>query len=564
MNVSILFLKKHFLGFIILTILSCFIFFGCQKNIKSSDTLIREITINVDGKIFVGEINFYNNSIFINLPYGTFERIVVSEIILASKAATSNLVEGSNVNIGDNKIIITAENGSQANYILTITSNSAAKAKVIARDAAIDSAAIGQITDAGVSPITAYGHLYSDSLNNDALNLSGDNNLINKTVFTNPISIYGIFTSNLDNLIDNTTYYVKAYVTNAAGTSYSKSINVIKTISGNRSMSGGNIIMSGDNIVMSGDNIAMSGVATMLWNEVTGGANWSIRRGFSIFSLNNHLWILGGYRVTSERYNDVWRSESGVSWTSEMTTGIWSKRREMGYILHNNKMWIVGGYTTSHRDEVYSSNNGIEWDRLTNSFNLDPKGSYDGYRGKRGMAVVSFSGALWVLGGENRDNSGTYLDSAVFKSITGDNWELLTSGANWHPRYLHRALVYDDKIWIMGGNDGSSLLNDVWSSSDGINWEQHTPVGSSWGERDNFGAIVFDNKIWVIGGDSGGTRHNDVWSSSDGINWALETQNASWSARAEFGVVVHNNKIWIMGGNNGSSNFNDVWYYEEE
>ncbi len=44
---------------------------------------------------------------------------------------------------------------------------------------------------------------------------------------------------------------------------------------------------------------------------------------------------------------------------------------------------------------------------------------------------------------------------------------------------------------------------------------------AGWAGRVNFGAVVFDNKMWVMGGSKGGTLLNDVWYTS-GYNRLLK------------------------------------------
>jgi YD repeat-containing protein len=70
-------------------------------------------------------------------------------------------------------------------------------------------------------------------------------------------------------------------------------------------------------------------------------------------------------------------------------------------------------------------------------------------------------------------------------------------------------------MWIFGGFDGvPGLLNDVWSSVDGIDWvESNSLAGwSAWG---NHASVVFNEAVWVLGGDdvSLGSK-NDVWRGS--------------------------------------------------
>lgn len=77
----------------------------------------------------------------------------------------------------------------------------------------------GTITGTGGSQITAYGHCWSTSenptINDQHTNLG----------MTDKI---GAFTSTIENLMANTTYYVRAYATNAQGTSYGEQ-TIIKT-----------------------------------------------------------------------------------------------------------------------------------------------------------------------------------------------------------------------------------------------------------------------------------------------------------------------------------------------
>jgi hypothetical protein len=121
----------------------------------------------------------------------------------------------------------------------------------------------------------------------------------------------------------------------------------------------------------------------------------------------------------------------------------------------------------------------------------------------------------------------------------------------------HTSVVFDNKIWVIGGFDNNWFYkNDVWYSSDGINWTLATS-SAPWSGRAGHTSVVFDNKIWVIGGfDDSWPPKNDVWYSSDGINWTLATDTAPWSERYGHTSVVFDNKIWVIGG----YLFQDVWY----
>ncbi len=54
--------------------------------------------------------------------------------------------------------------------------------------------------------------------------------------------------------------------------------------------------------------------------------------------------------------------------------------------------------------------------------------------------------------------------------------------------------------------------------------------------------------MWVMGGSGSGKNLNDVWYSTDGINWTEATASAAWSARNDHVVLAYDDKMWVMGG----------------
>ena len=166
--------------------------------------------------------------------------------------------------------------------------------------------------------------------------------------------------------------------------------------------------------------------------------------------------------------------------------------------------------------------------------------------------------------------------------------EVKAEGEKWSARWGHTSVVFQGKIWVMGGRD-KKYLNDVWSSADGANWTESTPPGDAtkdtdggdgkaanwWTARRTHTSVVFKDKIWVLGGrDSTGTL-NDVWSSADGSTWTESTPPGNarkitsgtgknwWGARFAHTSVVFppdrtGKRIWVMGGTI-IDRFNDVW-----
>lgn len=169
---------------------------------------------------------------------------------------------------------------------------------------------------------------------------------------------------------------------------------------------------------------------------------------------------------------------------------------------------------------------------------------------------VVFNDKMWVIGGRN----------AVYEQGTSEVWSS-TDGATWAPESVgslaptrqHSSVVYTTgivpKIWVIGGQSSGSGggTNEVWNSSDGVTWND---MGQA-----NFlphyqhASVVFNGKMWVIGGNVkvGGneTPTNEVWHSTDGKAWtevALNGGTPFFPPRIGHITLAHNGKIWVIGG----------------
>ncbi|MFT7600505.1 MAG: hypothetical protein ACI8TP_003448 [Acidimicrobiales bacterium] len=140
-----------------------------------------------------------------------------------------------------------------------------------------------------------------------------------------------------------------------------------------------------------------------------------------------------------------------------------------------------------------------------------------------GSAPVVFDGKMWLLGrwGENWE-AGSH--DQIWSSVDGETW-LYQGRAPWDPRHEGGVAVFNDRIWMVGGdNNQGHYQNDVWSSADGLEWEK-VADDVPWGGRATHLTTVFDDRLWVMGGqrinaleENPGPKlaFNDVWSRADG------------------------------------------------
>jgi hypothetical protein len=140
----------------------------------------------------------------------------------------------------------------------------------------------------------------------------------------------------------------------------------------------------------------------------------------------------------------------------------------------------------------------------------------------------------------------------------------------WGPRSNPSVFVFHDKLWLLGGGiiDGQ-IFNDVWNTTDGVNWTKATETMSS---RPIFGGsvAVFDGKIWIVGLNRNDGFQNAVMVSSNGVNWS--EVKAPWTPRSGVATCLLNDKLFMTGGKysiteNGAIKFiysNDVWYMAKQ
>ena len=181
-----------------------------------------------------------------------------------------------------------------------------------------------------------------------------------------------------------------------------------------------------------------------------------------------------------------------------------------------------------------------------------------GWSARQGMAFCIFNNRMWLMGGTD----GTVRND-VYSSTDGITWTLATAAASWSARYQFSAVNYDGRMWIMGGQDSGGIdLRDVWNSTDGITWTQ-VDAAADWATRRGPGIVVFNNRIWVMGGYNGSDL-NDVWWTTDGSTWTQATAAAAWSGRYNFGCVSYAGRMWVYGGSTGAGAVNNNVYYSTD
>ncbi|WP_445355262.1 Ig-like domain-containing protein [Microbulbifer sp. EKSA008] len=267
---------------------------------------------------------------------------------------------------------------------------------------------------------------------------------------------------------------------------------------------------------------------------------------------NNKLWVVLS-PISNPENNEIWSSDDGITWELVTDNPNFPSRITQRFITHDDKLWIIGGaYRDSTGDnfhnDVWSSTNGVTWTLVTE----DPS-FLIGWAAE----TISFNNKLWMIGALGFD----FTKSEIWSSEDGEHWKQVSEETPFMAREDHQLVSHDNKLWVIGGSEGGSPnnINDIWSSTDGVRWQQETE-STPFSSRENHQAISFTGKIWLIGGRSGGMfsgLRNDIWSSIDGVNWQQHTKTDEIPPRTQHQAIYYKNKYWIIGGSGSSKN--DIW-----
>lgn len=204
-------------------------------------------------------------------------------------------------------------------------------------------------------------------------------------------------------------------------------------------------------------------------------------------------------------------------------------------------------------------------------------------------AVLNTKQEIFVIGGATADISSSggngYLNDVWISDDHGRSWAWVTPRTpKFSPRRGHAAVMNANQIvmFVLGGFCGKDcFMNDWWSSENGDVWTQ-LGGATPWSARHGHAVIMTSKEnLILIGGHDGSSYLNDIWSMQDpeqaeGTLWVPvhaqdESDDSVFSPRYGHAVVIDSqDNIMIMGGFYADKKagkvfcFNDVWFSEDE
>ncbi|MCO4783886.1 MAG: hypothetical protein KC646_16275, partial [Candidatus Cloacimonetes bacterium] len=270
-------------------------------------------------------------------------------------------------------------------------------------------------------------------------------------------------------------------------------------------------------------------------------------------SFGGNIWVFGGTNGTTN--SEIWSSTDGQNWAFR-GYGPWGNIKQHQVIEFNSKLWLIGG-ADMPADYIWSSSDGVTWTQETLT------GTTISKREEHRLVTHNDGSGekLYILGGHN----GTAYTNDIFRSSNGTAWSKIAN-APWSIRNRHVALSYDDgdnaRIIVTGGTNGSASNNEIWSSYDGITWYDHG-TSSGYGVRLDMEAVVLNDLVYTIGGSiqNQATNNNEVYSSS--------FENLSVRKLAErnyYNGESKPNTYFVMSysQDNGGDGYTHVRYYKSD
>ena len=276
------------------------------------------------------------------------------------------------------------------------------------------------------------------------------------------------------------------------------------------------------------------------WTKLLDSANWKKSYNFQMFTQNDTIWTF--------HPDGNWFSTDGTHWTKSSLTNAIYNLAFLDYIQFNNSMYGLGHFEGNiekfnFKTEVYQTKDFKEWTILSKKSSLPDRFFYHPF---------VFESKIWIIGGEDKNTQ--YSD--IWNSTDGVNWIRQKDNLPFGKRSQSQVVNLKGKLYL--------LNNDVWTSTNGLIWEQLTNEIIKGEQIFGYSAIVFDDKIWLLGCNRNGQFSSQVLVSEDGKNW--QGQSAPWTARGGIASTVFKEKIYMTGGKYGGTpnapDFrysNDVW-----
>ncbi len=162
-----------------------------------------------------------------------------------------------------------------------------------------------------------------------------------------------------------------------------------------------------------------------------------------------------------------------------------------------------------------------------------------------GAAAVMLEGHIYVFGGKSINNR--ILKNVERYDPVYDVWDTTHVPDFSHARFNATAVIFNEKIYLIGGQNGERVLKEV---------EVYDPVQNTWDQvqdlrrdREGLSGAVFNDRIYAIGGqkDPYNLIHEIEWYDQPADNWLEAIFNLPYPRSAHYHGVIGND-FYMFGG----------------
>lgn len=186
------------------------------------------------------------------------------------------------------------------------------------------------------------------------------------------------------------------------------------------------------------------------------------------------------------------------------------------------------------------------WEKISTNVSL--------VTGRSKHTAVAYKDNVFIFGGRT---ASVVLNDFLKFDVSQESWQTIIGiGQPPDPRCQHTAVVHENSMFVFGGftdNLSNGYKNDLiefnFLTGEWINWTTEGDVPES---RSAHGAVVYDGKMWVFGGFNGFSRLNDMWTiklSGDTKGWTKVFQNGDIPPIcSDFPLSVAQSKMYFFSG----------------
>lgn len=305
------------------------------------------------------------------------------------------------------------------------------------------------------------------------------------------------------------------------------------------------------------------------WQLKTDSVEFGLKPYASSFYLNDKLFVLTGDITpgTNSVYTKLVSSVDGSTWQNVSLPADFPRGIYHSVQAYNGKVYIIGYVTWDtvnqkflSKEEIWSSANGVDWVK-----EAYPSGMKSVFKN-----VAVYNNKLMVWGGADVNGSASTIDDMLYSesgtlinpdyslwSFDGVQWEKNADITSDMANRFSTAVEYRDRFQVFGGEVANGSCTDkFWSLSQENDW-YNFPI-SNLGALYDCKLFVYDEMLWMFGGNLNERTENTIQVSKDGgayfypIEYFADDEmypDLNYNSRANALVeITPDNRIFTIGG----------------